>query len=234
MKQADLKEKSSVFFIGKGIIVMILTGIASLSFLLGFFVGKISRTPEMNQQSAITDRGNAEESSPVSAEQQTLPQQSDPLQQAEEMQASYGAGQRDATKAVQTVSETPGVPQPQAPQQTNKLQKSGVNSQINKNQESKKSNEASETKKTDETNISDKTRKYTVQIGAFRNASDADALRSKLDKKGHRTFLIESKTKNNEPLYKIAAGAFTTRNEAELLAAKIKKSEGLKTFVTLR
>jgi len=232
MKQADLKEKSSVFFIGKGIIVIVLTGIASLSFLLGFFVGKISRPPEMNQQSAITDRGNVEESSPVSTEQQKLPQQSDLVQQAGEMQAPYNAGQRNATKAIQTVTETQEAPQTQAPQQTNELQKSGVNSQIKKNQESKKSNEVSETKKTDETNISDK--KYTVQIGAFRNASDADALRSKLDKKGHKTFLIESMTKNNEPLYKIAAGTFSTRNEAELLAAKIKKSEGLKTFVTLR
>ena len=67
MKQADLKEKSSVFVIGKGIIVIVLTGIASLSFLLGFFVGKISRPPEMDQPSAITAEGNAEENIPVSS-----------------------------------------------------------------------------------------------------------------------------------------------------------------------
>ena len=53
-------------------------------------------------------------------------------------------------------------------------------------------------------------------------------------KKGHKTFLIELKTKNIEPLYKITVGAFSTRNEAELLSLKMKKSEGLKTFVTLR
>lgn len=225
MKQADLKEKSSVFFISKGIIVIVLTGIASLSFLLGFFVGKISRPPEMNQTSAITDRDNAEGNIPVSTEQKTLPQQ------AGEMQAPYTAGQRDATKAIQTASETQGAPQPQAPQQTNELQKSGVNSQAGKNQGSKA---ASKTRKPGETHVSDKTKKYTVQVGAFRNASDADAFRSKLDKNGHKTFLIELKTKNNEPLYKVAVGAFSTRNEAELLAAKIKKSEGLKTFVTLK
>ena len=225
MKQADLKEKSSVFFIGKGIIVLVLTVIASLSFLLGFFVGKISRPPEMNQPSAITDHGNAEESNPVSTEQKTLPQQ------AEEMQASYDAGQRDATKTIQTVAEMQGAPQPQAPQQTNEPQKSGVNSQAGKNQGS---NAASETKKTGETHVSDKMKKYTVQVGAFRDASDADALRSKLEKKGYKTFLIELKAKNIEPLYKVAVGAFNDRNEAELLAVKMKKSEGLKTFVTLR
>ena len=41
MKQADLKEKSSVFFMGRGIIVLVVSGIA-LGFLLGFFVGKIT------------------------------------------------------------------------------------------------------------------------------------------------------------------------------------------------
>lgn len=225
MKQADLKEKSSVFVIGKGIIVFVLTGIASLSFLLGFFVGKISRPPEMYQPSANTDRGNTEESSPVSTEQKTLPQQ------AGEMQAPYDTGQRDATKAIQTVSETQGAPEHQASQPTNELQKRGVNSQTGKDQGS---NAASETKKPVETHVSDMTNKYTVQVGAFTNASDADALRSKLDKKGHKTFLIELKTKNNEPLYRVTVGAFSTRNEAELFSLKMKKSEGLKTFVTLR
>jgi DedD protein len=225
MKQADLKEKSSVFVIGKGIIVIVLTGIASLSFLLGFFVGKISRPPEMNQPSAITDRGNAEESNTVSTEQKTLPQQ------AGEMHATYDAGQRDETKAIQTVSETQVAPQPQASQQTNELQKRGVNSQAGKNQGS---NAASETKKPDETHASDKTKKYMVQVGAFRKASDADALRSKLGKKGYKAFLIELKAKNTEPLYRVAVGSFSTRNEAELLAVQMKKSEELNTFVTVR
>jgi len=201
MKQADLKEKSSVFFIGKGIIVIVLTGIASLSFLLGFFVGKISRPPEMDQPSAITAEGNAEEHVPVSTETLTLPLQAAPLQQAGEIQAPSYAGQTEAAQTMPALSETQG---------TLKM------------------------KKNDETHLSDMTNKYTVQVGAFRNASDADALRSKLDKKGHKTFLIELKTKNNEPLYKITVGAFSTRNEAELISLKMKKSEGLKTFVTLR
>ena len=199
MKQADLKEKSSVFVIGKGIIVIVLTGIASLSFLLGFFVGKTSRSPEMDQPSAITAGGSAEENIPVSSEEKTLPQQADPLQG--EMQTPQDAGQTDAAKTVPAVSETHG---------------------------------ALETKKIDATHVSDKTKKYTVQVGAFRNASDADALKAKLGKKGYKTFLIELKAKNNDPLYKVAVGSFNARSGAELLAAKMKKSEGLKTFVTLR
>jgi cell division septation protein DedD len=201
MKQADLKEKSSVFVIGKGIIVIVLSGIASLSFLLGFFVGKISHPPEMDQPSALTAGGNAEEIKPVSSEQKTLPQQADPLQHAGEMQAPHDAVQTEAANTVPAVSETQG---------------------------------ALETKKSDETRVSDKVKKYTVQVGAFRSASDADAFRSKLDKKGYKAFLMELKAKNNEPLYRVAVGAFSTRDEAELLALRIKKSEGLKTFVTLR
>ena len=78
--------------------------------------------------------------------------------------------------------------------------------------------------------MSDKTKKYTVQVGAFRNAADADALKSKLDKKGHKAFLIELKTKNNAPLYKVAVGAFSTRNEAEHLSAEdeeVRRTEDL-------
>ena len=132
MKQADLKEKSSVFFIGKGIIVIVLTGIASLSFLLGFFVGKISRPPEMNQPSAVATEGNAEENIPVSSGETALPHQADSLQQAGEIPTPRDEWQRDATKAIQTVSETQGALQPQSPQHTNELPKNGVNSQDQK------------------------------------------------------------------------------------------------------
>ena len=198
MKPADLKEKSSVFVIGKGIIVIVLTGIASLSFLLGFFVGKTSRPPEAQQPSAVTAEGSAVENIPVSSEEMSVPQQADPLQG--EM-APNDAGLPEAEKTIPAVSETQGT---------------------------------LETKKTDEKRENDKTKKYTVQVGAFRSASDADALKSKLDKKGYKTFLMESRTQKNEPLYKVAVGAFSKRNEAELLASKMKKSEGLKTFVTLR
>jgi hypothetical protein len=43
MKRADLKEKSSVFFIGRGFIIIVILIVSSLSFTLGYFVGKINR-----------------------------------------------------------------------------------------------------------------------------------------------------------------------------------------------
>ena len=89
---------------------------------------------------------------------------------------------------------------------------------------------ASETKKADETHISDKAKKYTVQVGAFRNASDADALRSKLGKKGYKTFLIELKAKNNEPLYKVAVGSFSYKKRGRTSLRedeKVRRTENL-------
>lgn len=40
MKKADLKEKSSAFVIGKGLIIAVILFTCSISFILGYFVGK--------------------------------------------------------------------------------------------------------------------------------------------------------------------------------------------------
>jgi cell division septation protein DedD len=228
MKQADLKEKSSLLVIGKGIIVLVLTAIASLSFLLGFYVGNIGRPPEPSQPPFAAEQGNTEANTPVSQDQQALPQQDEPLHQTGESQTPPDA---DALKPIQAVSDTHRALQLQTPQQPGEPEKSDLNSRDRKNQAPPA---AAEQKKTEEAHGNDKAKKYTVQVGAFRNTSDAGAFRAKLDKKGYKTFLIELKAKNIEPIYKVTVGTFSTRNEAELFAARMKKSEALKAFVTLR
>ena len=75
---------------------------------------------------------------------------------------------------------------------------------------------------------------YTVQTGAFRSASDAHALKEKLDKKGYTAYIIQSETKKHESLYKVMIGEFRSRKEAEVLSIKIKKAEGLQAFVTFK
>jgi hypothetical protein len=52
MKRADLKERSSVFYIGKGIIILSVAILSSISFILGFFVGK-SMKPQAADQSSV-------------------------------------------------------------------------------------------------------------------------------------------------------------------------------------
>lgn len=75
---------------------------------------------------------------------------------------------------------------------------------------------------------------YTVQVGAFKDTPDAESLKVKLDKKGFKAYVIVSKSKKDERLYRVWVGEFATRKEAEILALKIKKTEGLQAFVTFK
>jgi len=77
-------------------------------------------------------------------------------------------------------------------------------------------------------------RKYTVQVGAFKNPSDADALKEELSGKGYHAAVIASKTRKQENLYKVMVGEFSTREEAELSSLRIRKTEELRPFVTFR
>jgi cell division septation protein DedD len=75
---------------------------------------------------------------------------------------------------------------------------------------------------------------YTVQVGAFKNEADADALKKKLEKKGYRASMALSESKKAGGLYKVWVGKLSTRKEAEALSLKIKKTEGLQAFVTVK
>ena len=74
---------------------------------------------------------------------------------------------------------------------------------------------------------------FTVQVGVFRNLSYAKSLKSMLNKKGYNAYVITSKSKKEEKLYKVWIGNFRDRKKAENLSEKIKKTEGLQAFVTL-
>ncbi len=192
MKRTDLKENSSVLFIGKGFIIAAIFITSSVSFTLGYFVGKSVRPPVINQTAAITPQNSAEQKNPVMYEKGVVNQQPEQIQEHRE------------TQEIRQTQET---------------------------QSSKETRETEETKKTKET---PKPRKYTVQACAFKNVSDANILKERLDKKGYKTYITLSGTKNHKKLYKVRIGDFATRKEAEILSIKIKKSEGLNTFVTFK
>lgn len=75
---------------------------------------------------------------------------------------------------------------------------------------------------------------YSVQVGAFKNSSEAEILKEKLITKGYKAFITPGKTKKQEVIYKVKVGEFNTRKEAEVLSAKIRKLEGLNSFVTFK
>jgi cell division septation protein DedD len=195
MKRTEIKEMSSVFYIGKWTVIIAILITSSLSFTLGYFVGKSFQPPVVNQTTVIPVQESAEQKNIESEKKEALVQQPEQTQKPQETQQTVKAQQAQETQ---------------------------------KTKETKQTTETKETKKTL------KTRKYTVQTGAFNDISDANALKSRLDKKGYKTYIAPTETKTHKKLYKVMVGDFVTRKEAEVLSIKIKKAEGLKTFVTFK
>ncbi len=75
---------------------------------------------------------------------------------------------------------------------------------------------------------------YTVQIGAFKNIAEAKQLKAKFDKKGYKSFIFASTNKKAEKIFKVKTGEFKEKKEAEVLALKLRKTEGLQTYVTMK
>ncbi len=198
MKRTEIKEMSSVFYIGKWTVIIAILITSSLSFTLGYFVGKSFQPPVVNQTTVIPVQESAEQKNIESEKKEALVRQPEQTQKPQETQQTVKAQQAQETKKTQITKET------------------------------KQTTETKETKKTL------KTRKYTVQTGAFKDISDANALKSRLDKKGYKTYIAPTETKTHKKLYKVMVGDFVTRKEAEVLSIKIKKAEGLKTFVTFK
>lgn len=183
MKRTEIKEMSSVFYIGKWTVIIAILITSSLSFTLGYFVGKSFQPPVVNQTTVIPVQESAEQKNIESEKKEALVQQLEQTQKPQETQQTVKAQQAQETKETKKIL---------------------------------------------------KTRKYTVQTGAFKDISDANALKSRLDKKGYKTYIAPTETKTHKKLYKVMAGDFVTRKEAEVLSIKIKKAEGLKTFVTFK
>lgn len=227
MKKSDLKEKASVFYIGKGVIILSLIVISSLSFILGFFVGKNMRYPVADQASVVTPLAGTSQKNVETEVKETLPQQP---QQAQTVQPSEVQRPQEKPEQ-QSMNDT------QANTEIKKAQQSQESKQTKEREQTKENGKkvtTEESKHSQETQKSAKKAKYTVQIGAFKNASEADSLKEKFSKKRYKAFIIVAKTKKHEKLYKVMIGEFGTRKEAELLSVKVKKAEGLRTFVTLK
>jgi cell division protein FtsN len=217
-----LREKSSVFYIGKGVIILSLVITSSLSFILGFFVGKGMRSPGIGQASVVTPLINTGQEK-RGTEMKEVPSQ-----------------QTVRTSETQKAPETPEIPKKENPQESPEIKKPQQSRETEHNGESRQVKEDEKTSKAKESKNSRETRdpeakvKYMVQIGAFKNASDADSLKSKFSKKGYKSFIIVSKRERDEKLYKVLIGEFRNKKEADLLSVKIRKTEGLKAFITFK
>jgi cell division septation protein DedD len=77
-------------------------------------------------------------------------------------------------------------------------------------------------------------KKYTVQVGAFKELPRAKALQEKLDKNGYDVSVTTVQKENGETFHRVQAGEFNDRRKAELLAQEIRTLMGLDVFITTK
>ena len=78
---------------------------------------------------------------------------------------------------------------------------------------------------------------YTVQVGAFKDYSNADALKTRLIRSGYNAYLTFTGSAGKERIFKLCKvwiGEFNDKEKAEKLSMEIEKAEGLQAFVTLK
>lgn len=219
MKNSDFNEKESVYFINKWVIILAIVITSSVGFTLGFFVGKSVQSPTYQQQ--IIPHGED------SLQQDVLSQEniSSPTL-LEQIQDTSGSSSLQSQQDI-NFTET----------KTNELNQTQQKVQSMKPQEKQQKNTNQQTNKAQPNIVGQETTKivrYTIQAGAFKNPTEAESLKKILEKKGYKPYVVLSKTKNNEKIYKVRVGEFNTRKEAEILSLRIKKSDGLNTFVTFK
>jgi cell division septation protein DedD len=204
LKRTRSRDSSSIFFISKWIIIAAIVIVSSLSFTLGYYVGKRDHSSDNNQLSTLsTDNNMAQNDAEPAVEEGPPPD----WEQKQDVRSS---------EAMQPIHEQ-------------------MNTHQTKHLAGAKHNEATlERQKSQPPRNETKNITYSVQAGAFKSAHEASTLKENLDKKGYTAYVIQSETKNHEKLYKVLIGKFSTRKAAEVLSLKIKKAEGLQTFVTFR
>lgn len=230
MKKTEFKEKSSVLFVGKGIIILSLVITSSLSFVLGFLVGKSYNPVLENQISSLSlqERNTAggvplANSKPQERHLDKEAQTAVPETATSQSHPVQNSDVKNRQEAKKTIAALGNPSQQSASTQSHESSKSGIT-----HSKAREINEVSNDK-----GIA-KARKYTVQAGAFKSEADADALSEKLQKKGYKISVFPFRTKKHEKLFKVMVGEFSSRKEAELLSVRLKKTEGLKTFVSFR
>ncbi len=224
MKDADFKDKSSPRGFGKGLIIVIVVVFSSLSFVLGYFVGKLGRDERSGPS------GNVAESAVPLAPGIAPPQ---PAKTEITTSVALPADQTLPTVPPDPAKQAPaGINPPSPEHETEKAGPKEPPPAVTKEQQVAKKKAATVEDKAAQRPSGGEV--YTVQLGALRKAPEAKKLRSKLEKKGYKTFLFTAKNKRHEKIYKVRVGEFKRKKDADVLALKLKKTEGLNAFVTVK
>lgn len=244
MNDDEFSEKPSGFILGKEFIIVLVIIFSGLSFTLGYFVGKSgTQKPEPALQAVESpDQRQKQEMPPAPplsalapAPEQT--QAGSPLQQAvlppikEPVSQLVPVTEKPARQQTANETKTKLTEVKEKEQQTNPV---SVQQQSAESQIAKPAPEKSAEKVEPASSLESKSAIYTVQIGAFKNIAEAKHLKEKFDKKGYKSFISSGKNQKAQKIFKVNTGEFKEKKEAELLALKLTKTEGLQTYITMK
>jgi len=248
MNNPDLhKDRPSLQLLGKEFIIVVVVIFSALSFTLGYFVGKSGTDgksgnptqaaeiiPIPQKQETATPPQPQSES--VAENKNTPPAEATAKEPAQALQKGplviIEAKKPEPVKAAPTAKEKPPlhpVGQQVAQPATEQLPKEPIKESI---KEPGKKPEAKDS------SVSENSTKpgplYTVQIAAFKSASEARSFSKKHAKNGLKTYITTSTGKNKVKIYKVKSGEFRDKKDAEVMSLKLNKTGNLKTFVTLK
>lgn len=213
MKRDNFRDKASLFLAGKELLIILIVIFSSLSFTLGYFVGKFGkdeRTENDFQSAAVAPQ------LPGTQEFQSTTNNSVQEVSIEGTSQSFQDIKPDQPQAVLIPEET-----------TRETTKHAGGKSLTGNT---KANMPSPSDITSQKNEP----LYTVQLNALRNSVEAEKFRAKYKEKGYKTYIVVSSDKKNKKIYKIRVGEFRNKKDAEILSLKLRKAEGLSTFVTMK
>lgn len=197
---------------GRAIAIFIVAAVAGSSFVLGFFVGKAVEVKSSARQGAPA--GIIKKAPRLKRPQKTKARPQKPKTQSSKTTAPKAQSPKTTAPKAALAPETAA--KPKAAQKP-VAQMAASRSKKTPKKESRPPKTAA------------KAKTYTVQIGAFQDREDAESLRRKFAKKGYTAYITLSGTGS---VYKVRLGKFSDRQEAASLAARLMKTERVKSFVT--
>jgi cell division septation protein DedD len=75
------------------------------------------------------------------------------------------------------------------------------------------------------------TKRFTLQVGSFMEQSSAQKFVSRLVGKGYPAYLSKTQLPTQDVRYRVRVGAFEDKDKAKILAERLEKEEGLKSFI---
>jgi cell division septation protein DedD len=215
MSGGDYRNRPSLHIPGKEFLIVIVVIFSSISFTLGYFVGKST--------------GNAGSGPPVPIAEGTAPQKASGSHDVQTRAKAPGGADYPAP-AVETGREGKvGT----SPSHAEKPASASPPAEYHASEHAEKAARAVK-RFYSKGKLQKGTISYTVQIGALSNEKDAENLRARYGKKGYRAYIVAAKNKRGENIYKVRIGEFRNRRNAELLSLKLRKTEELNTFVTFK